>query len=144
MAFLMRFISTDKSAPTTAEIVRALNKSDRAYGLGAHGELLYGGDIYALFEVFDKDDEQFEEEIEEFLESLDDYKGDAHKQVRKVLKKARWMVVLQVLFANRETETVLNRIDPIWQILANYCDGLLQVDGEGFYEAGELILAESL
>jgi hypothetical protein len=50
------------------------------------------------------------------------------------------LVVLKVLWEDRDTETTLQRIRPLWDWLLAHRTGLLQVDDEGYYGPGGLVL----
>lgn len=50
------------------------------------------------------------------------------------------MLALEVLWQERSVDATLGRIDPVWaRLFANY-RGLLQADGEGYYDASDRIL----
>ena len=48
-------------------------------------------------------------------------------------------VALRVLYQGRESEQTLTKIDPLLVWLMMHREGMLHVDGEGFYEGEELI-----
>jgi hypothetical protein len=150
MGYYMRFFDTSEKPLTIGEIEGALRDVDPAYRLEApesakipQADLYLRDGLYAEIEINEPGDELFENEIAEMLEFLEDAEGKARKRVEKVLKGARRIVSVRVLGQDRETDETLAGIDPLWKWLFSTRAGLLQADGEGYYDAGDLILEES-
>ena len=53
---------------------------------------------------------------------------------------ARSLVAVQVLWDGEEADAALALLDPLWAWLFRERPGLLQADGEGFYDSERLIL----
>ena len=147
MGYYMRYFDTSKERLTIDTIDEALKKEDPAYRLVAPASAkvpqadMYRGDgLFAEIEINEPGDGLFEEEIQEFLESLEEAEGENRKRVEKVLKEAKRIISVRVLHQDRETEETLAGIDPLWQWLFLTRAGLLQADGEGYYDEVELIL----
>jgi len=104
------------------------------------GDLMHYNEIYGQVEINRIGDDLFNEEIEELREFVEDAEGKDKKKVTKCLRKARCIVTVQVLFQYRDTETTLSKINTLWQWLFANRKGLLQADGEGYYDLNELIL----
>jgi hypothetical protein len=142
MSYYMRYISTS-AEPLTLQVLEAgLRSLDPKYRVAEDGDLLYGDELFGQLEVNLPDEELFEEEREELLEELEDAEdAKGVKVVRKVLEEARAIVALQVLFQGRkDTESTLQRIDPLWDWLYAHRTGLMQADGEGYYDAKGAVL----
>jgi hypothetical protein len=60
--------------------------------------------------------------------------------VATTLRSAQAIIAAQVLFGTGETEMTLSRLDPLWAWLFCNRDGLLQADGEGYYDAHGVVL----
>lgn len=67
---------------------------------------------------------------------------EGHERVLEVLTRVREMIAVQVLFGGRDIESTLTRLDPLWEWLFAHRRGLLQADGEGFYDATGLVLGD--
>jgi len=150
MGYYMRFFDTSEKPLTIGEIEAALRETNPAYRLevpvGAkipQADLYLRDGLYAEIEINEPGDGLFKDEIAEMLEFLKDAEGKARKRVEKVLKGARRIVSVRVLGQDRETERTLAGIDPLWKWLFSTRAGLLQADGEGYYDADDLVLEES-
>jgi hypothetical protein len=150
MGYYMRFFDTSEKPLTIGDIEGAMRDVDPAYRLEVpkpakipQADLYLGDGLYAEVEINQPGDGLFEDEIAEMLEFLEDAEGNARKQVEKVLKAAKRIVSVRVLGQDRETEDTLAGIDPLWKWLFATRAGLLQADGEGYYDADDLILEES-
>lgn len=134
MGYYMRFIMVDGPEISLPSLEQALKRIDPAYSILESGELKHGSDLYGVIEINRPGDGLFDEEIEELKEFVEDARGRRRKDVLKVLDNAKAIVAVQVLWQGRETEPTLQKIDPLWQWLFSHCKGLLQADGEGYYD----------
>jgi hypothetical protein len=142
----MRFFDTTDEPLTIAAIETALKRENQAYRLYAEpGEAvptcgLYLGDaLYAGVEINEPGDGLFDKDIREMLDSLQDTEGTARTRVEEVLKSAKRIVAVQVLWEDR-AEEAFTAIDPLWNWLFLTRKGLLYVSGEGYYDENDLIL----
>ncbi len=150
MGYYMRFFDTSEKPLTIGDIEGALRSADPAYRLEApesakipQADLYLRDEPYAEIEINQPGDGQFDDEIAEMLEFLEDAEGKARKRVAKVLKGAKRIVSVRVLGQDRETKDTLAGIDPLWRWLFSGRAGLLQADGEGYYDAHDLVLEEN-
>ena len=102
--------------------------------------LTYGGALYGQMEINRPGDDLFLGEIEEPKEEAEEGAAKGRKTVLKALAETKAIVAIQVLWQDREAEGTLQKIDPIWLWLFANRSGLLQVDGEGWYDRSGLIL----
>lgn len=142
----MRFFVAGAEEISLSTIEIALKQVDAAYaitdrisGQREAGMLVYENGAYGQVEINRPGDGLFEEEIEEFREGAEEAASAGEARVLEVLEAAKAIVAVQVLFQERETEATLRRIDPLWLWLFENRGGLLQVDGEGWYDRSELI-----
>jgi hypothetical protein len=135
----MRYIVTDEKDISLSDIVQALQAVDSYYSV-ADGDLKYDDDLYGQIDINGLGESLFEEELEELASELGDTSGKGKKKVEATLQNAKAIVVVQVLWQDRETEETLQRIDPLWEWLFANWRGLLQADGEGYYDTSGLIL----
>jgi hypothetical protein len=139
MGYYMRFISTDDREITLSILEQALQKVDSRYSISAFGQLRYADDLYGLLQIDPVD--EFDEEIAELKEDVEEVQGGRRAEVLNTLDGARTMVAVQVLRQDREMEPTLQKIDPLWDWLFSHRKGLHQADGEGYYDRSGLILA---
>jgi len=149
MGYYMRYFSTqeDLDLDTLEAALKQVDprycitdrfEEDRGEGAtGVTGELRVGDEVFAVITV---DRPPLADEIDEMLDEIADYQSVAADRVREVLRTCRASVAVQVLGQERETEATLQRIDSIWEWLFPNRPGLMQADGEGFYDSRGLIL----
>jgi hypothetical protein len=142
----MRFVSTDEQPVTTGPLRDALVAAGSAYEVQLDDvalTIVHAGARIAHVEINVPGDGLFDEEREELIESLSVAAGDdsAKANVVASLRAARTIVAAQVLFGTGDTDSTLKALDPLWQWLFRNRRGLLQADGEGYYDARGLVLS---
>lgn len=149
MPYRMRFFDTSAEALSLKDVEAVLKREDPAYRLEIFedseppaADLYFRDGVYAQIEINQPGDGLFDEEIEEMLESLFDPEDRGQKRVEQVLKTAKRTIAVQVLSQGRTSEETLSVIDPLWKWLFLTRKGLLQADGEGYYDEDELILED--
>lgn len=146
MGYYMRYITTDEPSVDFNELESVLRGIDSSYSLErdpedeTEAEILNGGEIYGVAEVNVPGDGLFEDEIGELIEFVEDVEGTAKTQVIEGLKNAKSIFCVQVLFQGRSTEDTLAKLDPVWNWLIESKSGLMQADGEGYYDRTGLLL----
>jgi hypothetical protein len=149
MPFYMRFLMTESEPLSLAAVEQALKETDPAYGIVdmraqpfPSGHLVAGGDHFGQIEVSEVDPSE-DEEIEELKHEIEHSKAPKPQRqaVLDTLQQVKAMLVLRVLWQDRTTEATLQKIDPLWKWLFATRDGILQVDGEGYYDRSGLILS---
>jgi hypothetical protein len=139
MGYYMRHIVTDAESISLLQIEHALRAIDSRYSVG-DGDLMHGGDLYATVEAQRPGDNLFDEEVQELLAEIQGVRGKGRKKVGIALQNAKAIVAVQVLWQDREAEETLQKLDPLWEWLFINRQGLLQADGEGYYDHAGLIL----
>lgn len=145
MGYRMRFISTDQRGVTTADLQNALVAADPGYVVDIDASVAtihHAGATIAHVEINVPGDGIFDAERDELVEFAADATGNraAKRRVLDALGSARAIVAAQVLFGTGDTESTLNRLDPLWAWLFSHREGLLQADSEGYYDARALLL----
>jgi len=79
-------------------------------------------------------DGPFEEELEEFMESLEGAAAAEAPEVVDVLGRTKAILAVQILFQDRGTTATSALLDPLWRWLRAHHHGLVHLDGEGFYD----------
>ncbi len=150
MGYYMRYLFEGEQKVTLEEIEAVLKKIDDQYAFlgwvnnknGA--EIQYQKAAYGTIELERFEGEASDKEIQETIEKVELIKGwftrAAKSHVIRFLKQVRVRIVVRVLWGGRETEETLGKLDPLWEWLTAKYAGLLQVDGEGFYDKRKLIL----
>lgn len=141
----MRFVSEDEKPVTTTELRDALLAAGPGYEVtldDVSATILHAGAPIAHVEINVPGDGLFDEERDELMEFVADSDGErsSKSRVLEALGAARTIVAAQVLFGTGDTETTLSRLDPLWRWLFRHRLGLLQADGEGYYDARGLVL----
>jgi hypothetical protein len=139
MSYFMRYISTDATPITLAQLEQGLQAVNPTYRV-VDSVLHLGDEVYGDIEINYPSDELFADEIAELQEAVRDAHGKQKRVVLNVLQQATTIIAVQVLYQNREIETTLQALDPLWTWLFTNRQGLLQVDGEGYYAGTKLLL----
>ena len=140
MGYWMRFFDTKTPVLTLKSLTSALRRLDRKFGLDS-GQLTYDGVAFAQIEISQPGDGIFEEEVANFRDCVEAKRGtkiaDAKAKVLATLDSAKRTVVVRV----GDHDEALELLDIVWDWMFAHRAGLLQADGEGFYEDEELLLA---
>ncbi len=143
MTYLMRFIIPDGEPPTLAEIGEVLHRLDEHFVIfpdaadKASGDLMYAEDVYGEIEINSSNDVVFTEDIQELLDAIAETDEINVGQIREFLDKCSGMVALRVSELGHFNT---DRLDMLWDWLFETRGGLLQVDGEGYYDRDRLVL----
>lgn len=103
------------------------------------GELLYQSEGMGEIEINRPGDVVFDEDTEELIDRLDELEFAQKAIITQKIHAAKLMVAMQLTEAGHEA---YDRIDPLWDSLFDHCEGLLQIDEEGFYDQTGLITPE--
>ena len=146
MGYYMRFVSRDATPVTTTQLRDALLAADPGYDVqidDVAATVSHTGARIAHVEINVPGDGLFDEERDELADFVADVEAEAPAKARvlEALRNARTIVAAQVLFGTGDTETTLARLDPLWRWLLSNREGLLQADGERYYDAGGIVLA---
>jgi hypothetical protein len=139
----MRFIVADERPVTLADVQGALNAAGAEYDFDSNGmeaTVSYRGHRVGHLTLNVPGDGLFDEERRELIEFAEDGDEVGKRRVIDILRAARGIVAMQVLFGDGDTERTLAAIDPLWRWLHANRHGLLQADGEGYYDGNKLIL----
>ena len=138
----MRFLVTDTTPVDLTALGLAFRTAGRAYK--CHFEELAGtvsrdGEPFATFEVSHPGNDHFEETLAELEESAADGAGRGEAKVADTLATAQAIVTVHVLQANSGLDQSLSVFEPVREwLFANHA-GLIQADGEGYYDRRGLI-----
>ena len=145
VGYYMRYIVSDERPVGLEHIRTALAETATGYaidGEGAEATATYGEKPIGHVTLNVPGDGSFEEERDELIEFMDEgADGPSKDLVASTLRNAKAIVAVQVLFGDGDTDQTLDRLGPLWSWLLANRRGLIQADGEGYYDGQELILA---
>jgi len=139
----MRYVVVDERALTLADVRRAFAAEEEDYGVdgtGSGADVSIDGRTIAQLAICVPGDGSFDDERSELTESANEGAGPGKATVLDALGRARAILSVQVLFGDAAPEEVLDALGPLWSFLQDNRRGLLQADGEGYYDADGLIL----
>ena len=117
-----------------------LRSADAGFRLDEDGILAKGEELLAELDVSSPGDDLFTAEIDE-LRDLAGQDSAAGQAVAARLESVTAILAVRVLSQKRTAEQTLSLLDTLWHWLQAHRRGLVQADGEGFYEGQRLILA---
>jgi hypothetical protein len=157
MAHFLRVMTKTTNAPTIAVLAEALEQEGFVFATFPKREderfttpnwrtfhLSYEEQSRSLMldrSLRGQEERELEEDVEEFLEQLQGLEGDEgkKKQVVDILNETNQMFALYI--PDDITEEGWELAEKLMENLLEMTDGVLQVDGEGFFDKeGELIL----
>jgi hypothetical protein len=142
LGYYIRYIVADDAAVTMKEVRSAFAGEEYAVeGDETEATIQYRGRRIGHVTINNPGDGLFDEEREELVEVAQDGDGAARHRVVETLSSARVIVAVQVLFGDGDTSRTLDALSPLWSWLQANRQGLLQADGEGYYDNTGLILA---
>jgi hypothetical protein len=139
----MRYIVADERPVTLEDVHTALAQAGGEYdvdGEETEATLSYRGHRVGHVTLNVPGDELFDAERDELVAFAEEGDGRDKSRVLDTLRSARGIVAVQVLFGDGNSERTLKAIDPLWRWLHANRRGLLQADGEGYYDAKGLVL----
>jgi len=137
MGYYLRFFAADETPISLPAIEQGLKGIDPAYAVAKDGKLTRSGDVYAEIEVLSPPGA---DALASLREGLKGTRGRKRKRVVDGLEAAKTAVIVQALSDGRDWDTTLDALTPLWRWLFSTRDGLLQADGEGYYDRTGLVL----
>lgn len=146
MGYYIRFIVYDEKDITLDAIEDGIKGIDSKFNLAEwdreceYAEMRHGDDLYGELEICRLDQDDVGEEIVELIEEIGDEMAGDKEKIIDLLKKAKVMLVIRILWQDRDAGATINTIAPIWDWLFDHYQGLLQIDGEGYFDKeGQLL-----
>ena len=145
MGYYMRYIVSDDRTIGLEDIRAVFAQAGTGYeveGEEVGATIAYEGKPIGHVTLNVPGDVLFDEERDELIEFAQDGNNKSAKdRVINTLRVARAIVAVQVLFGDGDSDRTLDRLIPLWTWLQANRHGLVQADGEGYYDGQELILA---
>jgi hypothetical protein len=139
VGYYLRFLCEDGQPLVLDEIMSGLRDADPGFELDTDGRLTRGDELLAQLELTDATGRLFDAEIGE-LQQLARQGGLPGQAIARRLESVRAVLAVGVLWQERTADRTLDLLSPLWEWLLTNRHGLIQADGEGFYEGQELIL----
>jgi hypothetical protein len=140
----MRYILSDERPVSMDSIRQAFANAGPGYevdGEDVDCTVAYEGRPVAQVTLNAPGDGLFDAERDELVEFANDGDGPGKGHVVDTLFRAQGIVAVQVLFGDGDTDRTLDALGPLWAWMQANRSGLLQADGEGYYDSHGLILA---
>jgi hypothetical protein len=145
MGYYMRYIMVDKQQITLTDLEVALRQIDPVYMLQADevpeiADLFFADKRLAQIEINHSDEDIFEDDIFEFKDLVGSPNDANARKVLDALNNATALIAVECFWEEGQAEDTLGKLDPLWNWLFANRSGVLQADGEGFYDVSGLIL----
>jgi hypothetical protein len=132
MSYYVRYFA---ESPVT---IKALNAAIKAvapdYKIDG-GDLMRGSDVLAEIGIDSVGSDLFVEELQARLHAIGQVGGQAAQWVGARLQGAQSIIAVRI-----DPAIQWELLGPLWSSLPNLATGLSQVDGQGYYDGGNLIL----
>jgi hypothetical protein len=145
MGYYMRYIMVDHRPINLAILSDVLRDIDAAYTLQPDevpdiADLYYGGQRFAQLEINHPDEDIFQDDIDEFKDLVGSAADANARKVLDALTSATALIAVESFWEEGHAEETLAKLDPLWDWLFANRKGVLQADGEGFYDSSGFIL----
>lgn len=141
MSYHLRFLVTDPGPLDLDDLVTSLRAANRKYRLEVRegsGTLRLGTEVVGDIQLITQDDEAFEDQLAELEEAASEGSGRGEARVADALATVQTIFAIAVSGQVQGRES-LESLDPVWEWLFDSREGLLQADGEGYYDEEGLI-----
>ncbi|MCI0571352.1 MAG: hypothetical protein L0Y66_11410 [Myxococcaceae bacterium] len=146
MSLTLRYLGTDPRVPSFSALAVALQRADARFKLVANpaavsseARVVYGRKAVAALSLGQR--ERFTAQLTDLEERVREQAGRAGEAVLQRLGDVRWVLLVELLGGGIDAEATLARLDPLVSWVMAEREGMLQVDGEGFYDASGPLLA---
>jgi hypothetical protein len=137
VGYYIRFLLEDDRPLSLEEVMAGLRAVDPGFALSSDGHLSRGGELLAQLEVSLPGSGLLEDEVEELRQEAAEAGG---AEVAARLGPVTAILAARVLHQGRGSQETLGLLAPLWDWLTAHRRGLVQADGEGFYDEEELVL----
>ena len=127
----MRFFA-DAPLPLDA-LKKGLSGQDPSFKIDG-GEVSRGGQLLAEIELNQPGSDMFADDIAGTINKLQYAGGNASLVIQRV-RSTQVVLSVQMLDPN-----AMELLGPFWSLLSNMSSGLWEVEGQGFYDQGQLIV----
>lgn len=145
MPYFMRYVVRDDHRLSLEKLEQELQRQNQDYCLKAKPEtshtanLQCGEEFLGVISICRSQEQHFQAVVGHMRERLAKCQGDKDEVV-ELLNDACAFVALQVVWGDREAEYTQDLLDPLWGLLFERWEGLLQSDDDGWHDPFGLIL----
>lgn len=126
------------SAVALKPISAALKGVDPQFKIDG-GELTRGNELLAEIEINSARTDLFDEELASKINALEHVASPAAHHVINRLRGTQSIVIVRVV--DGDPAVTWERLGPLWSMLPTISTGLMQLDGQGFYDGSQLAVA---
>jgi hypothetical protein len=119
---------------TLKALSAAIKSIEPAYKIDG-GDLMRGTDVLAEVGIDSAGSDLFVEELNATLGTIGQLAGQAAQWVGTRLRTTQSIIAVRI-----DSAVEWDLLAPLWTSMASLSPGLTQVDGQGFYDGGNLIL----
>ena len=105
------------------------------------GELMHGKELLGEIEINATGSDLFAEDLAAKVDELGRVASPGARQVISRLHRTASIVTLNVLDGARDPAVTWEMLTPLWTVLPSLATGLTQMDGQGFYDGSQLVVA---
>lgn len=141
MSYQLRFLITDPGpldVDGLRDALRAVNRKYRLELQDGAGELRLGTEVIGELRLSTPKDDDFEDELATLEEAASEGTGKGEARVADALATVQQILAVGVSGQVHGREA-LESLDPLWEYFFSNREGLLQADGEGYYDEDGLI-----
>lgn len=143
MGYYFRYVT--QTHVSINDIESNLKKTNNQYELqhsqiNDYIDLLYQHKLIAHIEINRPEDDIFQEDINELIDTIGEPQNQAEQETLKQIHAANTLIAIEAIWEGANRDAALNKLDPLWAWLFQNHPGILQADGEGFYNANGLII----
>jgi hypothetical protein len=113
-------------------IKKSLNAEDRAFKIDG-GEVSRDGQILAEIEINKPGSDMFSDDINNMMQRLQQVGAS---QIMQRVGATQAVLSVQLLDG---TPNAMEQLGPLWNVLSRLTTGLWHIEGQGFYDQGQLI-----
>jgi len=149
VGYYIRYIFDTERRPTLPELRTLLAQVDAGYAIepvqrtpeqdaeapagSIWADIKLDAEHIGALELRDIDDPGGDEELQALLEELEDLDDEA-EDASSALWNATGILTVQVLWKGEDHPESLRKLNPLWKQLLTHYGGVLQADGEGYYD----------
>ncbi|MBS1122312.1 MAG: hypothetical protein H6Q90_4540 [Deltaproteobacteria bacterium] len=138
VSYYMRYFA---DAPLALDSIKAgLSAEDPRFKIDG-GEITRGTDLLAEIEINRPGSDLFDDELAKMSSQLQAVQSSAAGQVLSRVRTTQALLALQVVVQARTQEQTMELLGPLWTVLQSLANGLWHVDGQGFFDGGQLVVA---
>jgi hypothetical protein len=104
------------------------------------GEVQYDGEVLGEMEITRPGSDMFADEIAGILQRLAQTRAQATQAVMSRVQATQSVLGFQVMDGQRAPAATMELLGPFWSVVQGLANGLWQIEGQGFYEGGQLLV----